>query len=130
MAMIERTRCWLVPMRPVTPFMMMPRRRVGMSMNLDVMTWRASMPTLQIARGNREELTTEHTETTEEESVPQRLRGTEGTETTARLRRPIMTFLCASLLPRFICLLCVLCALCVSSSPPSCEVGGDEGVVG
>ena len=24
---IERTRCWLVPMRPVTPFMMMPMRR-------------------------------------------------------------------------------------------------------
>src|SRR5208337_2920519 len=26
MATIERTRCWFVPMRPVTPFMMMPRR--------------------------------------------------------------------------------------------------------
>ena len=27
-ALIERTRCWLVPMRPVTPFMMMPSRIV------------------------------------------------------------------------------------------------------
>ena len=26
MATIERTRCWFVPMRPVTPFMMMPSR--------------------------------------------------------------------------------------------------------
>jgi hypothetical protein len=26
MARIERTRCWWVPMRPVTPFMMMPTR--------------------------------------------------------------------------------------------------------
>ncbi len=29
MAMMERSRCWLVPMRPVTPFMMMPTRWVS-----------------------------------------------------------------------------------------------------
>src|SRR5688500_13514474 len=29
MAMIERTRCWFSPMRPVTPFMMMPSVRVA-----------------------------------------------------------------------------------------------------
>jgi hypothetical protein len=27
-ALIERTRCWLVPILPVTPFMMMPMRSV------------------------------------------------------------------------------------------------------
>src|SRR5690606_16637579 len=26
-ARIDRMRCWFMPMRPVTPFMMMPRRR-------------------------------------------------------------------------------------------------------
>src|SRR5262245_43807228 len=30
MATMERTRCWLVPMRPVTPFMMMPSRCTAM----------------------------------------------------------------------------------------------------
>src|SRR5262245_50940251 len=33
MAMIERTRCWLVPMRPVTPFMMMPSRLTPMTLS-------------------------------------------------------------------------------------------------
>src|SRR4051812_21504608 len=32
MALIDRMRCWFVPMRPVTPFMMMPRRIVSMSL--------------------------------------------------------------------------------------------------
>ena len=32
-ARMERTRCWLVPMRPVTPFRMMPRVLVSMGMN-------------------------------------------------------------------------------------------------
>ena len=31
MARIERTRCWLSPMRPVTPYMTMPSLRVAMS---------------------------------------------------------------------------------------------------
>ncbi len=31
MAQIERTRCWLKPMRPVTPCMMRPKRRTAMA---------------------------------------------------------------------------------------------------
>src|SRR4051794_17623229 len=31
-ALIERSRCWLVPMRPVTPFMMMPTVWIVMSL--------------------------------------------------------------------------------------------------
>src|SRR5262245_42414181 len=33
-ATIERIRCWFMPMRPVTPFMMMPRRCCAMSVSL------------------------------------------------------------------------------------------------
>jgi hypothetical protein len=31
MARIERIKCWFMPMRPVTPFMMMPRRCCAIS---------------------------------------------------------------------------------------------------
>src|SRR5271170_505960 len=34
MGTMERRRCWFVPMRPVTPFMMMPIRRVVIARSL------------------------------------------------------------------------------------------------
>src|SRR5207247_6809819 len=34
MATMERTRCWFNPMRPVTPFIMMPMRRLAISPSL------------------------------------------------------------------------------------------------
>jgi hypothetical protein len=36
MALIERSKCWFVPMRPVTPFMMMPSLCVVMGEAVDL----------------------------------------------------------------------------------------------